>query len=338
VTDRAQSPPEEPESPSHFDAVSVDRATVGSGTLSGTTVQGAPPLQSERSFARLPTEWDDEGTIYSDGDVDTVIFPHVVAVGDHVDDALGQYYLYYASYHEPDGVRLAYADDLTGEWRPCDNPIVTTDHAERLGDHVSTPWVLWEPESDRFVMYAHSPLGGGQQGTIRLTSADGLDWTYRGVVLEPQNGTWDEKTRSYLRAYRYGSLYVGLYMGHRHGSPEGAQVGFAWSHDGRDWRTKRGPLFQGRHRGEVDGGGAYARASLFEVGNQLFVLAGNQARETVEVGPLYDLDQPMPAMQDTNLPYSLDSYAAFRTPRKLYLVGATDTDVHLYSTPWGELL
>jgi len=176
---------------------------------------------------------------------DTIMFPCVVDVGDKIASPLARYYLYLAA-HGGKGIVLALADEPTGPWRMHrDNPVYPLEMAVECRGHISSPDVIWVPERRRFYLYYHGPnsSNGKGQHTGMAISRDGLDfvpWKVNPIIPNGPEGSWTSAMAAYLRVFRIGGKFYGIYMGHR-----GEKIGkvpiscqlLAWSEEGLNWRT-----------------------------------------------------------------------------------------------------
>jgi len=332
----------------HSESVNTERAVHNAGpTASATTVNGGGQLGGERSLGRLPTEWTDEGVIYQDDALDRMVFPHIIEANRYLDNPLGKYYLFYSEYRgsgDP-GIQLAYSDNILSGWTDYSgNPLFTTSLNGDLTDHVSSPWVLWDPFNSQFEMYFHSQGSSSGQFTARAVSSDGENWTYDQVILQKPSGSgvWDNSVRAYLTVYRQGRSRFGFYHGHGADSGgDGAMVGYAWAHDGDNWVTDDQPLFGGRIEGQNGGEPGLPKGSMGGIGGAPHIVAVNEATSTIDIGPWFGPDQSEPALVSTNLPFVTEGYLPYHGSEKLYLLGqdATDgTQVRAFSKKWGDLL
>ena len=174
--------------------------------------------------------------------------PSLIRVPEWVKAPLGEYYLYFAD-HKGRYIRLAYADDLAGDWKvhspgslqleeshfrvePPEAPpgaaLRIREMAESEGyglsmlphdimidlttPHIASPDVHVDPASRRIVMYFHGLEGFAQQVTRVATSTDGLHFEARPEILG----------NSYLRAFPHaGSTYAIAMPGRFYRSKDG---------------------------------------------------------------------------------------------------------------------
>lgn len=217
-------------------------------------------LTAEELVPGFTTDWTkaDEPVVTGAGEThDQAGFPAVFRAGRYLDDALGEWHLYWSG-HDGGGIRLHYADDLLGEWTPYeDNPVFDVADVGG-GDHVASPSTVWDPVARCLNLYYHRGHPGTRshptfrQETELATSVDGTSFEKRTSVLRcPYDGSWDEQERSYLRVSRCGGAYVGVYQG-RDAENNNPGIGYAWSRDGRTWGTLAQPLWANRHIEEYD--------------------------------------------------------------------------------------
>ncbi len=163
--------------------------------------------------------------------------PSLIRVPDWVADPLGAYYLYFAD-HKGTYIRLAYADDLRGQWKihppgtlqladshfPTEpltaseedlesiraqwrtkkgNPKLSHDLlTEVTTPHIASPDVHVDHATQTIVMYFHGLEGLGLQVSRVATSADGIAFKARPETF----------AKSYLRAFRHAGYVYGMAM------------------------------------------------------------------------------------------------------------------------------
>jgi hypothetical protein len=164
--------------------------------------------------------------------------PSLIRVPDWVKGRLGRYYLYFAD-HKGSYIRLAYADDLLGQWTvyppgslqlgqsqfPTEPPEATPEQVdaaiarirsmgfnldglghdlvkEMTWPHIASPDVHVDHENTRIVMYFHGLESSGNQLTRVATSRDGIHFEARPEVLG----------RSYWRAFSHDGYTYALAM------------------------------------------------------------------------------------------------------------------------------
>lgn len=161
--------------------------------------------------------------------------PSLIRMPDWVEDALGEYYLYFAD-HKGRYIRLAHADDLLGPWRIhepgslriedshflTEPPEVPPEQLEQLREelaargvrlshdlltdvttpHIASPDVHVDPENRRIVTYFHGLDGVGRQVSRVATSTNGIDFQARPEVLG----------RTYMRVFAHDGYAYALAM------------------------------------------------------------------------------------------------------------------------------
>lgn len=240
---------------------------------------------TEEIVPAFPTDWTKLDSPVVTGTSDTyeqAAFPSLFHAGRHLDDPIGEWYLYWSG-HDGGGVRLHYADDLLGEWtRYGDNPLFDVSDVGG-GDHVASPSAVWDPSNGRLNLYYHRGYPEARthprfrQETELATSTGGTSFTKRTSVLRcPYDGSWDEQERSYLRVKRNGGTYVGVYQG-RDDENNNPGVGYAWSRDGESWETLAHPLWYNRHIRDYD-------PRTFQQGSPVLVAFGGSAYVLLSYG------------------------------------------------------
>jgi hypothetical protein len=317
--------------------------------IAPTRIRGGRPLQGERAFGRFPTNWVDEGVVFEDTAIDSMVFPHIIDAEQYLSNPLSKYYLYYAGYHTGD-VRMAHSDNVLSGWTEhASNPIVDTSTHSSYNDHVSSPWVMWDFANSRFEMYAHTMDSSGDvnpQLTVRLTSSDGKSWAHDQQIMSPEpnstaRGRWDDGVRTYLRVYRDGGLRYGVYQGHLATGSEPVGIGFTWSFNGTDWYTSHEPMFRGDQEGTWDNADGNAKPSVVDIGGTKYLIVACAVDGTIKATPWVGLEQTNPAWQTLSLDYSSFSYNDFHDTNKMYLMsgGGDDNDgAKIYSKQWSDLL
>ena len=176
------------------------------------------------------------------------IFPSVFHAGAHLEDPLGEWYVYYAPHDDPGGINLMYADSLDGPWTQHEASPVVANQWEDIYDvpHVSSPDAVWNAAEDRMYLYFH----GDNTVTRYATSTDGVTFAYGGEAVTTEMVDAAQPDRhatetSYARVFRnpdrsssqrWGMLFMTNYDTNvRH-------INLAWSRDGRDWQVEPEPI------------------------------------------------------------------------------------------------
>lgn len=132
--------------------------------------------------------------------------PSLIRVPDWIERPLGRYYLYFA-HHDGRYIRLAYADDLHGPWRPHE-PGVLPLEASHFKGHIASPDVHVHRERRQIRLYYHGAdkpsggSGGGPQHSRVALSPDGLDFQAREEILG----------RPYMRLFQWDGWHFALAM------------------------------------------------------------------------------------------------------------------------------
>ena len=201
-------------------ALPVLLATVAAATLVSVPAQAAtlPPPPNWPAFEYGGIVTDKDTMLYNP--TDEYIFPSVFHAGAHLDDPLGEWYLYFAPHDAPAGIMLMYADSLEGPWTEYQPdpenpaPIIASDWDPHYDvSHVSSPDVIWHEETDEVFLYFH-----GENSTTRYASStDGLSFEYGDRVVWNQLGGPRVTETSYARVfphpdpssgYAYGMFYM----------------------------------------------------------------------------------------------------------------------------------
>ncbi|MFD2796876.1 DUF1349 domain-containing protein [Promicromonospora vindobonensis] len=234
------------------------------------------------------------------------IFPSVFHAGAHLENPLGEWYVYYAPHDDPGGINLMYADSLDGPWTQHEASPVVANRWEGIYDvpHVSSPDVVWNAAEQRMYLYFH----GDNTVTRYATSTDGVTFAYGGeavtteMVDAAQPGRHATET-SYARVFRnpdrssaqrWGMLFMTNYDTNvRH-------INLAWSRDGREWQVEPEPIVT---PGPVEGTNVSA-ADLWQWKGQHYIVYGATVgtilarpvdRTLTEVGEPEPLFVPEPA-------------------------------------------
>jgi len=156
---------------------------------------------------------DKESMIYNP--TNEYIFPSVFHAGAHLEDPLGEWYLYLAPHDAPGGVMLMYADSLDGPWTEYEaNPLIASEWLPHYDvSHVSSPDAIWNEEAGEVFLYFH-----GENSTTRYASStDGVTFDYGDRVVWNDLGGPAVTESSYARVfehpdpdseYRYAMFYM----------------------------------------------------------------------------------------------------------------------------------
>ncbi len=170
----------------------------------------------------------------------TIIFPTVLSMAGYTvatPGPLDRFYMYYAPHHSH-GIGLATAPHPAGPWTPyAGNPILHLEQVPSLRDHISSPELVYRPDHPEapFWMYFHGlalSRGGGQQ-TCLATSADALRWSLYApepVLTATAEQTREANTAAYVRIFRRGEWWYGLYKAEKVHGLARSRDGISWEH------------------------------------------------------------------------------------------------------------
>ncbi len=240
------------------------------------------PAPAAGESAPLPVfEWagiitDKDAMIYNP--TNEFIFPSIFHAGAHLEDPLGEWYLYLAPHDAPAGVMLMYADSLDGPWTEyAENPIIASEWLPHYDvSHVSSPDAIWNEEAGELFVYFH-----GENSTTRYASStDGIHFEYGDRVVWNELGGPAVTETSYARVfehpdpaspYEYGMFYMANETdNHRRLRLAESVDGVTWTVD-PDYVVAPGP----GDSGNVSGG------NLWEWGGQLYVIYHNSSGDTM---------------------------------------------------------
>lgn len=119
--------------------------------------------------------------------------PSLIKVPSWLPNALGRYYLYFA-HHSGEYIRLAYAQELQGQWFIHEPGTLKLKETVCV-HHIASPDVHVDNEKREIRMYFHGPIGqGNKQVSLAATSADGIRFTASKEFLG----------ESYFRVFQWG--------------------------------------------------------------------------------------------------------------------------------------
>lgn len=161
----------------------------------------------------------------------SIYWPYVVNV-EHIAGHLGNFYMYYSTDHDlgAGGVKMAYSDSPTGPWTK--HP--TFSYVDAVaGDQTETTSIIWNEDTNLFLMYYQQEGAGLNQSTFLATSPDGLTWTrIGGMVIQGITNVPGDGQTTYLRPFRAGGQWIGH---HLFGGGNYGHGGISYSHDGITW-------------------------------------------------------------------------------------------------------
>jgi hypothetical protein len=184
---------------------------------------------------------------------DEFIFPSVLHAGQHLDNPLGEWYLYYAPHENPGGISLMYADNLNGPWiEYAHNPIIKNKTPDYSVPHVSSPDAAWNFETKSIFLYFH-----GDNTETRWAediSGQGTNFRYGGVAVNNAMVSTEATETSYARvfehpdpdsSYRYGMFFMSNEKDDRR------KIRMAESADGKTWDVAPGyTVYPGEEEGK----------------------------------------------------------------------------------------
>jgi regulation of enolase protein 1 (concanavalin A-like superfamily) len=198
------------------------------------------------------------------------IFPSAFHAGAHIENPLGEWYLYFAPHDNPGGIALMYGDSPAGPWTEfADNPIIENEWLPHYAavPHVSSPDAFWNEEEQKLFVYYH-----GDNGTTRFaTTTDGYTFEYGGVAVTNAEGGPGTTETSYARVFEHPDPdsefgYAMFYMDNT--QPNIRRIRLAESVDGRQWQVRPTPVvIPGAVEGQNVSGG-----NLWEWDGQLYVI------------------------------------------------------------------
>lgn len=248
---------------------------MAAGGLSPSTAEAAEPPPGLPDFGYQGEITVPDQMAYNPND--EYIFPSVFHAGKHLDDPLGEWYLYTAPHDDPGGIILMYADSLEGPWTEYTEngaePLIGNSWAGHYDvSHVSTPEAVWNPETNQIVMYFH-----GENSTTRwATSDNGIDFAYGGEALTAAMAGGDTNAVGYSRVFDHpdpnsGYTWAMFFMSTEGGGPglSGVRtIRLAESVDGFSWTIAPGYVVE---PGEAEGENV-SSADLWEWNGQLYVI------------------------------------------------------------------
>lgn len=198
------------------------------------------------------------------------IFPSAFHAGKHLQNPLGEWYIYYAPHDPPAGIYLMYADSLQGPWKQHPgNPIITNVWEPHYDvSHTSSPDAFWSDVDDELFLYFH-----GENTEIRYaTSTDGVNFEYGDKVVTTSMIP-DATETSYERVFRNPDKdsdypYAMFFMVNNTANTRKIHV--ARSKDLRSWDVDTTPLVT---PGDAEGANVSA-ANLWKWKGEYYILYG----------------------------------------------------------------
>lgn len=211
------------------------------------------------------------------------IFPSVFHAGAHLDNPLGEWYLYYAPHDNPGGVSLMYADNVEGPWTEYQsNPVIANKWSPHYDvPHTSSAHAIWNDEAGKVFVYFHGP----NSATRWAETSDGINFTYGGVAVSTSMVGGNEKEASYARVFKHpnpssGYKYAMFYMSNWTQPPR--RIRLAESRDGRTWTVEPNYILSPGPEEE----GNVSSADLWEWNGQKYIIyhasSGNSYARTID--------------------------------------------------------
>lgn len=225
-----------------------------------------------------------------------LIFPSVFHAGEHLENPLAEWYIYYAPHDAPAGIYLMYSDSLDGPWTRYGTEPVISNVWPGVYDvsHVSSPDAVWNTQEDQLFLYFH-----GENSTTQFaTSTDGVTFSYGDKILTTESvGDFAAET-SYARVFdnpdtSSANRYAMFFMVNNKSNTRKIYVAF--SPEGRTWTVQPNPIVT---PGDAEGANVSA-ANLWQWNGKNYIVYGSttgtmfarevndQLTESGEPRPLY---------------------------------------------------
>ena len=163
-------------------------------------------------------------------------------------DVEGQYRMWYSGFDSETNAGVGYATSSDGvSWSKHEgNPVLTVPTKS-----APTPEVFKLDDTWYMLYGQRKKAPKGNPWELRLaTSPDGVNWTKKGVVVEPggQN-EWDRNGVTHARVVQYNGLLLMVYTGFMRREHHPRATGLALSLDGKNWVKYPGnPIFYHRDK------------------------------------------------------------------------------------------
>jgi len=142
--------------------------------------------------------------------------PSLIKVPDWIQNPLGRYYLYFA-HHAGETIRLAYSDDLQGQWTVYEAGTLHLNQTICIG-HIASPDVHILPDIQQIRMYFHGPVAPEADNLRDLAQQHPIVGHQRTLVASSNDGihfTLDHETvlgSSYFRVWQWRDRWYALGM------------------------------------------------------------------------------------------------------------------------------
>lgn len=202
------------------------------------------------------------------------IFPSLFHAGEHLDQPLGEWYLYYAPHDAPGGINLMYADDLDGPWTQYEGSPLISNAWDGIYSvsHISSPDAVWNPADGLMYLFFH----GENTVTRYATSSDGIHFDYGNAVVttadvEAAQPGRDATETSYARVFPHpdpdsGYSWAMFFMTNY--SDDHRRINLAESKDLKSWDVAAETIVE---PGDAEGGNVSA-ADLFTYHGQNYIV------------------------------------------------------------------
>ena len=130
--------------------------------------------------------------------------PCLIEVPDWCDHKIGKYYLYYAD-HKGKYIKLAYSDNLYGNWKVKNEGVLNIDKFSDAINHIASPEIFIDNLNKEIILYTHSHSKSNQgQWTYASKSSDALNFeVVNNIPLAP----------FYFRIFKYNNYFYGITKG-----------------------------------------------------------------------------------------------------------------------------
>ena len=180
-------------------------------------------------------------SMLSGRDGENINGPSLIRVPEWVKNPLGRYYLYFG-HHRGTYIRMAYTDDVAGDWTILPGGVLSLSAAPATTDHIASPDLVVDHEKRQIRMYFHGPsvVEKGEQRSFVAVSDDGISFVANPDVLGP----------FYFRVFEHGGAWYALSKGGLvHRSPDGMKVFTTGNNSNRD--ANPGDRLRYNERGNV---------------------------------------------------------------------------------------
>ncbi len=150
----------------------------------------------------------------SDTTRSTVYRPCVIRADLYLKNPMAKYYIYHSTDHGGgNAIMMSYTDDIEGDWTYFGDVCKLSEQGGITGD-IETPWVIWEPTTQRFLMYWHTGQAYDElsQNTFISESIDGVTWKFVGKAFKfPARFVNGNGHNGYFHVIEQNGLFVGTH-------------------------------------------------------------------------------------------------------------------------------